>query len=864
MPDYYPLIARAVSRLEKNTPEAHQDLFEQTRAILSDQLRNRQPPASDSEIMRERAALDEAIRKIESEIATESTPHAGSIGAPSKSADGKSQVRAFEQDGVVSSPARGRITFSQGQRPIIELGRAADASTFINLFGHQLLEQLIRDAAHPLAPGSLRQDARTALKWLNVANPEAVETKHHDQFARAFERYVMEGQAPSGALAPALATLSESLTKVYGTSDSLKVPLNDDIRGVFNRLLAMPDQTDTWAADRHRAAIVPKDLPEPRTLHAQNSNAGIDDKDGFEREAAERGVAVAQYNVGVRYANGRGVEKNEREAVAWFRKAAEQGYAPAQVILALSYEEGRGGLANDEREAARLYKLAADQRNSRAQLRLAYFYFEGRGGLPKDDREAVHLYKLAAHQGNAHAQVALGLLYEQGGGGLPKDDREAARLYKLAADQRNSRAQLRLAYFYFEGRGGLPKNEREALRLYKLAADQGNPFAQSELAAFYKHGRGGLAKDEREAARLFKLAADQGNAFAQFELAVFYQEGGGGLPKSDQEAVRLLKLAVDRGLPKDYPGTMRLFKLAADHGEPLAQAALTGQGSRRSQLERSPTTAPTYLVRQSELLYWSETIGCGATIKLCSNEICAVSIARSGVLVKSSRMGKFRRRSVGFFGTVLYNERNVYKAAQTAIALDDLFPDKGVPVTFCNPVLRAYANAIWKCSTAAEVGITLNELIAKAEAQAKTDKRIVDDLADMMAQGRTRPLAFYDVSLLPYSKEIILKAIEREILREPSDARIELLKVGALFLTTFQEGIGSKPLFELGLDLDELRRRAPDPREQLRIVAESAEVERVRHFQSLKEIGTDQIIARLKAAVRSRNARFLALLGNAP
>ena len=436
---------------------------------------------------------------------------------------------------------------------------------------------------------------------------------------------------------------------------------------------------------------------------------------------------------------------------------------------------------------------------------------EGRGGLPKDDREAARLYKLAADQGNAPRKSSRVLL--RAGPRRPAEGRSRGRT-PLQARRRpgKSRAQARSRRSLREGRGGLPKDEREAARLYKLAADQGNAFAQSELAAFYKHGRGGLAKDEREAARLFKLAADQGNAFAQFDLGVFYREGGGGLPKSDQEAVRLLKLAVDRGLPKDYPGTMRLFKLAADHGEPLAQAALTGQGSRRSQLERSPTTAPTYLVRQSELLYWSETIGCGATIKLCSNEICAVSIARSGVLVKSSRMGKFRRRSVGFFGTVLYNERNVYKAAQTAIALDDLFPDKGVPVTFCNPVLRAYANAIWKCSTAAEVGITLNESIAKAEAQAKTDKRIVDDLADMMAQGRTRPLAFYDVSLLPYSKEIILKAIEREILREPSDARIELLKVGALFLTTFQEGIGSKPLFELGLDLDELRRRAPDPR----------------------------------------------------
>jgi hypothetical protein len=196
------------------------------------------------------------------------------------------------------------------------------------------------------------------------------------------------------------------------------------------------------------------------------------------------------------------------------------------------------------------------------------------------------------------------------------------------------------------------------------------------------------------------------------------------------------------------------------------------------------------------------------------------------------------------------------------MALDSLFPQQRIPAAFRNPVLSAYANAILQCSTAAEVAVTLNEAIAKADAQAKNDEKIVDDLADMMAQGKTKPLAYYDVSVLPHSKEMILKAIEREILREPSDARVELLKMAALFLTSFQEGIGSKPLFELGLDLDELCRIAPDPREQLNIIAESAEVERVRYFQSLKKDGTDQIIARLEAAVRSRNTRLSAAFGN--
>jgi hypothetical protein len=69
MTDYYPLIGKAVAGLEKNTGEARRVLYERARTALVGQLRNMDPPLSESEITRERLALEEAIRKVEAEAA---------------------------------------------------------------------------------------------------------------------------------------------------------------------------------------------------------------------------------------------------------------------------------------------------------------------------------------------------------------------------------------------------------------------------------------------------------------------------------------------------------------------------------------------------------------------------------------------------------------------------------------------------------------------------------------------------------------------------------------------------------------------------------------------------------------------------
>ncbi len=72
MTDYHPLIARAVEGLDKSTGEARRTLYERARTALVAQLRAVEPALSESEITKERLALEDAIRKVEAEAARKS------------------------------------------------------------------------------------------------------------------------------------------------------------------------------------------------------------------------------------------------------------------------------------------------------------------------------------------------------------------------------------------------------------------------------------------------------------------------------------------------------------------------------------------------------------------------------------------------------------------------------------------------------------------------------------------------------------------------------------------------------------------------------------------------------------------------
>jgi hypothetical protein len=69
MPDYYPLLTRALSGLERNTREARLAIYDRARQALLKQLKGVSPPLAEAEITRERLVLEEAIKRIDSETA---------------------------------------------------------------------------------------------------------------------------------------------------------------------------------------------------------------------------------------------------------------------------------------------------------------------------------------------------------------------------------------------------------------------------------------------------------------------------------------------------------------------------------------------------------------------------------------------------------------------------------------------------------------------------------------------------------------------------------------------------------------------------------------------------------------------------
>jgi len=75
------------------------------------------------------------------------------------------------------------------------------------------------------------------------------------------------------------------------------------------------------------------------------------------REAARRGVAQAQCDLGVHYINGDGVREDEARGAKLYAAAAAQGHSWATYLLGLCHRDGLG-VRRDARRARRLFELA--------------------------------------------------------------------------------------------------------------------------------------------------------------------------------------------------------------------------------------------------------------------------------------------------------------------------------------------------------------------------------------------------------------------------------------------------------------------------------------------------------------------------
>lgn len=258
---------------------------------------------------------------------------------------------------------------------------------------------------------------------------------------------------------------------------------------------------------------------------------------------AENGDAKAQFNVGYKLASGKGVEKDEKKAVEWYRKAANQGHAGAQCNLGYMYDSGLG-VSADKRMAFDWYLRAANNGTGDrvAQNNLGIYYEYGTIGK-QDYAEAFKWYERSARQGYAVAQCNLGLMYEFARG-VEKCIPEALKWYEAAAKQNYSRAQFRLGYLYATGKE-VEKDERKAVGFYRLSAKQNYDWAQNNLGVMYEYGSG-VERDVAAAAEWYRKASDSGNITAACNLALLYEDGR-GVGKCLETAAELYQKAAEGG-----------------------------------------------------------------------------------------------------------------------------------------------------------------------------------------------------------------------------------------------------------------------------------------------------------------------------
>ena len=150
----------------------------------------------------------------------------------------------------------------------ISLLEGSDLSSTIHEGGHFYLEALAEMAGKPNAPQQIVDDFNKAMSWFGIEDPNTwrsmtLEEKRmsHEQWAQSFERYILEGKAPTTKMQPVFARFRTWMLDVYKSmrdfleTNPLAGKLNDEIRQVFDRLLAAEDAILETEKEREYAPL---------------------------------------------------------------------------------------------------------------------------------------------------------------------------------------------------------------------------------------------------------------------------------------------------------------------------------------------------------------------------------------------------------------------------------------------------------------------------------------------------------------------------------------------------------------------------------------------------------------------------------
>ncbi|KRQ14498.1 tetratricopeptide repeat protein [Bradyrhizobium manausense] len=317
------------------------------------------------------------------------------IAARSKDkAPGKAQAAAAEGGSTITSKIRSLLV---------------GASVVVIVLGtFKMAMNLLEGGSVPPAPQAMENTSQQAPQA-----PPPVESKPPEQVTPSMTSPTPIGKQSLNNAAPAASSGSTASVEIPPAPAAAPLPpaANGDVTGALS------------GTSRARLGVV--QIPPSEKLPDGIAGPAL-------RVAAMKGDATAAYEIGVRFAEGKGVAANYDEAAKWYDRASQAGVVPATFRLGTLYEKGLG-VKKDADIARRYYTQAAERGNAKAMHNLAVLDADG-GGRGANYKSAAQWFRKAADRGVADSQFNLGILYARGIG-VEQNLAESYKWFSLAAAQ---------------------------------------------------------------------------------------------------------------------------------------------------------------------------------------------------------------------------------------------------------------------------------------------------------------------------------------------------------------------------------------------------------------------------------------------
>lgn len=252
-------------------------------------------------------------------------------------------------------------------------------------------------------------------------------------------------------------------------------------------------------------------------------------------DAARNGDPVALHDLALEYLQG----GEKAKAVQMFRDAAGRGLVMAEYRMAKLYERGEG-VPRDMAASRSWTEKAAIGGNVKAMHDLAVFYAEGDAG-PQSYAAAVEWFRQASDHGLVDSQYNLAVLYEQGLG-LSQDKPEAAYWYEVAGRAGDQDAARRARAMFSDMQPTQAEAIKRKARAFAPKAGVARANGDFGRRAWDIATPAQIAETQRLLTRLgFPAGAADGKMNARTAEAIRQFERDNDLPVTGEPGVSLLR-----------------------------------------------------------------------------------------------------------------------------------------------------------------------------------------------------------------------------------------------------------------------------------------------------------------------------------